>query len=181
MSYKDSFIENLQRKAIENEKKDELQFGRPIDYEREANTKAEENFAEKYIKDDYGESLENVDWQLAYHIYNFLTGKTNKLPLYDFVDEKIENKEETTNSISIGYGLTIDKDLKITNFSMITPKKERIDVITDKSYYAYTPNSFNIKEIDIEKFPIYDIKRIKYLQEYIGKYHEYQAQQGIRR
>lgn len=107
----------------------------------------------------------DVDWKLAGYIYNFLTGKSDKLPNYEYVINFIEVSK--TDIISVGYGVDINKSLQVTATEPISYKTERVDVITPTTYEAFEKNAGYIRAIDVNEFPKFEAKRIEILQKYL--------------
>ena len=118
--------------------------------------------------DNYFE--EEPDWKLAYIFTNYLSGKEDILPTFEFINDL--EKEAKRNIISLGYGMSISKEMKVSIEEPITSNIIRRDVITPKSYkaYEYNINTDSIKDIDITKYPRYKIDRINKLMMYLESY-----------
>ena len=113
-----------------------------------------------------------VDSSLARQIFDFLNGNTKKLPLYVEIDNLLYNSGDL---ISIGYGLTINKDLEISITTKIeNSKRIRVDVISKDGYHAYTrlPGAtfFTGDPINVSVNPIYSGSRIIVLMAYLADY-----------
>lgn len=124
---------------------------------------------------------------LAMSFYYFLVGKTNKLPTYDSI-KKIINSElnkiniqnyEKPIQVSIACGIIvyydkIQKSLIIEQETPIKPITSRYDTIDENSYKAKIVKVINeyydAKEIDINKDPLFDSKRIEIFQKYLKLY-----------
>lgn len=114
----------------------------------------------------------NTDTVFAKNIYEFLNGKTGDVLERDSIKRIIEKAE--TDIVSIGYGVSINKNLEIRITKPINNYvSERLDIITPEIHEAYI-TYLNIDkcddEIDIEKDNTYDINRIHILQEYLKEY-----------
>ena len=110
---------------------------------------------------------DDIDWRLAFHIYNFLNGKTNRCPSYDLISEVVDSTDDFI--ISMGYGIIVYNDFSMRCSEMITEKLERNDIIKLDSYEAYVIGS-NMTEIDVNKEPRFDLGRVAFLQNHLKKY-----------
>ncbi len=114
----------------------------------------------------------DVDWKLAGYIYNFLIGKSDKLPNYEYMVKFMEAAE--TDTVSVGYGLDINKNLEVVITEPISIKTVRLDVITPTNYEVYEKSVSFYRAIDANEFPKFDVKRIKNLQKYLVDFLNYQ-------
>ena len=123
-------------------------------------------------KDSVVEVDNNIDWYLAYYVYNFLSGKSTKLPSYEFIDDVIN--DANIDVVSMGYGIRIDKHLHISCTNMITSNLERVDIITPTDYRAFTTDTKEeVLDVDVDSYPIYDKNRVDYLKQYMYEYFDY--------
>lgn len=133
-----------------------------------------------------------VDWKLAYYIYSFLIGRSNKLPHYEYInkvvneyDDLYANNSNVMNdkAISIGAGIIVrfnDGILTVESEEPITNATNRYDFISDSEYRAYTrtiqvvdgDSRATVVGIDVKEMPRYDEKRIEYLQKHLKGYME---------
>ena len=120
----------------------------------------------------------NKDYKLALYFYNFLQGKSDKLPTDEFISKVISMNKGKYGLISLACGLTVNVTLNdyleqiiLENVEPINQGITRIDKIASDLYEAYILNSFNkIEEIDVNEFPLFDKNRINYLQKYLKQY-----------
>lgn len=124
---------------------------------------------------------------LAMSFYYFLVGKTNKLPTYDSI-KKIINSElgkiniqnyEKPIQVSMACGIIvyydkIQKSLIIEQETPIKPIISRYDTIDENNYKAKFVKVINeyyyANEIDANKDPLFDLKRIEIFQKYLKVY-----------
>ena len=141
--------------------------------------------------------IDSIDSSLAAYIYCFFTKKINGLPSTEYVDniinESQRNIELSKNIISIGYGFILSlmpetKNIKIEYETPISDASTRIDIITSSNYEAYkiienTGTYGNtLKNIDTNKEPVFNSKRVKILQQYLKEYETIkQNKSGIKR
>ncbi len=114
-----------------------------------------------------------LDWKLAYIFNNYLSGKDDRLPSFEFIDKLLESTRNY--SISMGYGIIIDRNLRLNIEDMIRPDVARVDVISRDGYKAYElyQETGTTRDIDIEKYPRFDRNRVEKLTMYIDEYHRY--------
>lgn len=122
----------------------------------------------------------NLNFKIAYYIYNYLVGKDNKLPSYNYLSRVIDEVWLSQDVISSGCGITVfcknKKDLYIEIETPITPKTRRVDLITADVYEAYkcidseNDRVENLTMINPEINPIFNPQRVKILQNYFKKY-----------
>ncbi len=131
----------------------------------------------------------DVNARLAIYFYNFLVGKSNKLPSHEYVDKVMDaelRKNQAVNSerpvlISMACGMTVfcdasdEKHLIVEEETPITPTRSRFDKITHNGYNAYRirPNldvNMYYEEINPEKEPLFVPRRVELLQNYLKEY-----------
>ena len=115
----------------------------------------------------------DLDWKLAYQLYTYLLNKSDNLPSYDFIDslrEKARPGEET--AISMGYGVIVNKKLRVEIEEVVREDLSRIDIIKSKGHVAYMlyQESGKTEGIDLEKYPKFDPQRVEKLIMYIDTY-----------
>ncbi len=115
---------------------------------------------------------QNVDDKLATIFYNFLTGKSNQLPTFEFVDYV---KSLTLNDlISVNCGVYVYRDLSIVSIDLTKDNGERRDVITSDKYSAdvskETEGYSTHRHVDTGKEPRFSEDRIKALQSFMNEY-----------
>ena len=112
----------------------------------------------------------DLDWKLSYCIYNYLLGNMDTLPPYNFIEEL--SKEARHSEISMGYGVLINKNLRISIESMIRANLARVDIISEDGYSAYVLNEETGKmiDIDVKYHPRFDPKRVEQVIMYIDEY-----------
>lgn len=118
------------------------------------------------------DSNQDVDEKLATHFYNFLTGKSNQLPTFEFIDyisSLTENKLISANS-----GVFVYRDLEIVSIDLIREISERRDIITSDNYVveliSSNENGFTSRYIDPEKEPRFQKERVGIVQNLIKQY-----------
>lgn len=142
-------------------------------------------------------AIDSIDSSLAAYIYCYLSKKINGLPTTEYVDNIISaaqsNIELSNNVISIGYGFIVSltpetKNFKIEYETSVSDLDRRIDIITSSDYIAYNiiknieTSGNTLENIDINKEPIFNQKRVKDLQQYLKDYENLrQKNSGIRR
>ena len=141
-------------------------------------------YSNEYYNQNKALESMNINKSLSKYIYEFLIGKTNELPNIDFFKKVFMISKNKI--ISMGYGITINKDFEIVYTSPIDDSDiERIDIINLNGYMAFkenpgfkeenyteTRNEFN-RMVDVNKNPIFDIKRVNYIRQYLKKCQEY--------
>ncbi|MBQ6476894.1 MAG: hypothetical protein IJI43_00430 [Bacilli bacterium] len=114
------------------------------------------------------------DWELACIFHNFLSGISDRLPKFEFMDQVYMERNEidpTSDIISAGYGLIVEKNATLDIAEKITDSIERHDIIAPEEHFAYEVRSNRErKEIDIEKYPRIDEKRVKHVQKFLNEY-----------
>lgn len=136
--------------------------------------KLKNNNMQKTMQDDIVRYDYNGDYSLAKSIDDFLNAKSNSLINYELLEKIIKNANSSL--ISVGMGITVDDDLKITIVEPINETENRVDVIKTNDYYAFfekKDSKFDL--IDLEKDKRYDRKRIDFLRSYIKNYSDYLA------
>lgn len=122
------------------------------------------------------------NFTLALYFYNYLIGRSNRLPSYEYIDEisflghgRLGNHGQEVISIACGlnvyfYKYNENKILEIEYEEPINKSTSRIEKISGNKHEAYAVNSANIKPIDINEFPVFDKKRVLVFQNYLKKY-----------
>jgi len=108
-----------------------------------------------------------VDWKIAYHLYNYLLEASLELPSYEMIE--VARNKTITNVISMGYGFDVTKDMGVTYVTPITNTKSRVDHIEYDKYYAFISGSTEIEAIDTNEYPIFPEEKVRSLQVYLGK------------
>ena len=121
------------------------------------------------------------DYKLAMYFHNFLSGISDRLPSYNFLDKTLAECDEKSNlqTISTGCGLNVflyrvnnKPYIVLENVYCIKKSLNRVDKISSNSYKAYTIDFSNhIEDLDIYEFPMFNHGKVVYLQKYL---HEYQ-------
>lgn len=121
-----------------------------------------------------------VDPCLAKNIYDILNGKTDEVLTYDVIKRLMD--EAKHNMISVGYGVSVDRKLGAYVGKIVSEggALERIDYISPDEYEAYVvisrnsrkgnSTTYDYRKIDIKKDGIYNMERIRALQEYFKGY-----------
>lgn len=130
---------------------------------------------EKYLSTS-AQGLHTVDFEIAYSLYHFLIGATNKLPNYEKLNDVITNREY--DLLSLACGLSMNSKLEITITEPISEIYTRYDIITPDKYTAYVCRSSyeysdidsKAIDIDVEEMPRFHSKRVKIIQEYLQNY-----------
>lgn len=110
------------------------------------------------------------DNKIAHIMYNFLTGKINQLPSYDFIEQIINNSKN--NTVSIACGLQITKDFEITIEEPVDERKFRIDTITPDEHTAIFISDAGVRNIDLDELPKFSSQRVAYLQKYLSDFYQ---------
>ena len=138
----------------------------------------------RHSRTDYGNQNKafesfKINQSLAKAISEFLEGKKDFLPNVDAFMELF--KKANHQLVSMGYGVVVNTDLKVTYTTVLedyvtkkeTSSKEREDIFTPKGYRAIIvkgPNNYNnFVEIDVNKEPLFDKKRVDFLINYLRK------------
>ena len=90
----------------------------------------------------------------------------------------LNDKKGRLQVISMGYGLSVyiygegnKRYIVLENTSRVSNSVERIDKISNGSYFAYTLDfTGHVESLDVEEFPIFKKERIIYLQKYLNNY-----------
>ena len=116
----------------------------------------------------------NRGTMLSGYFYEFLLGKSNKLPTHEFLSKITALAQYDLETISIGYGMIISKNLTLTIDTLLEDER-RTDRITADSYSAYKYDSSSTRaiDIDVEKYPLFNISRIKAVQNYLTEYKKF--------
>lgn len=121
----------------------------------------------------------NKNFTLATYFYNYLSGRSNKLPTYEYLNKILteEINEGTFTLVSFGYGLSVffeenetDKFFYIEYVEPINNSTSRIEKITPSLHEAYFANLVRIVPIDLNEFPIFKEVRVMALQKYLKEY-----------
>ena len=119
------------------------------------------------------DSNQNVDEKLATHFYNFLIGKSNQIPTFEFIDYI---KSLTDNElISANCGVFVYENLDIVAVDLFSDGTERRDIITADSNTAQHVNKdavYGSLEVDPEKYPRFSKDRVEIVQNLIKEYRE---------
>lgn len=118
--------------------------------------------------DSFIQDSMEADSKIAYIMYHFLKGNTDKLPNYDSLQQTINEAKSFT--ISVACGLYIDKDLEITIEEPISENKTRIDKITQNDHIAIMIGK-GVEPINVEKYPKFSQEKISAMQKYISNFY----------
>ena len=119
---------------------------------------------------------ENMDTELAEGYYKFLNGMSDTLPSTEMIEKAKNMAQEGSGIISIGYGISVSRDLNILSTIPKTDRTERADIITADGYDAsetfYVNYTITSRRVDLtqEENLRYPMERIEAIQESIREY-----------
>ena len=130
------------------------------------------------------DSNEDLDQTLATHFYNFLSGKSNEVPTFEYIDYIMSLAKSDT--ISFNCGVYVLKDLKLISIDLASPRVERRDIITSDDHNVVFAN-YGDEDLTFEKVkqtstttPRFAAERVKIVQELIRTYNNERVDENNR-
>ena len=122
------------------------------------------------------------NFTLAMYFYNYLVGRSDKLPSYEYIDEisvlghgRLGSRGQEV--ISIGCGISVysykfndKKFLEIEYEEPINKSTSRIEKISSNNHDAYAVNLNAVSQIDVDEFPVFEKQRVLVFQNYLRNY-----------
>ena len=122
----------------------------------------------------YNVDDDKIDDKIAIFLHNYLKGRSNFLPS-DQLLEKIVASSGKNSAISLGYGIEVTRDFALTAIESYKGVLCTIKISPDE-YSAYARG----KDINLRKYPIYDLMNILVVQRFLAKAKEKFAPKKIR-
>lgn len=124
-------------------------------------------------ENEYSNQELNVDSKIAYYLYNYLIGRTNKVPIYEAVERTMQKSKNS--AVSVACGLTLRDNYTILVDEPISENRTKITFISENDTYTFIQlvnnNAQSTEQIDCP----YDKSKVEDIQGYLTGLHKHMS------